>query len=155
MSMSTTETAPATTTAITPYLFFFGRCEEALAFYKEALGAEIEMLMKFEDSPEPAPPGMLQEGFEKKVMHASFRVGGAQVMASDGCNDAGTFAGFRLAYTAPTEEVARKAFEALAEGGSVQMPLGRTFWSPCYGMLIDKYNVGWMVTVPMGPCNEG
>ena len=134
-------------TTITPYLFLGGRCEEAIAFYKEALGAEVEMLMRFDESPEPPPPGMLQEGFETKVMHASIRVRGIRIMMSDGCDDASTFDGFRLALAVPTEEDAHRAFDALADGGGVQMPLGKTFWSPCYGMLTDRFGLGWMVMV--------
>ena len=135
------------TTTIAPYLFFAGRCEEALAFYRTALGAEVEMLMRYSECPEPPPPGRLQAGFENKVMHASFRVRGVPLMASDGCSDTTKFDGFRLALTVPAEADARKAFDALAEGGSVQMPLTKTFWSPCYGMVTDRFNVGWMVMV--------
>jgi PhnB protein len=137
-----------TGTAITPYLFFGGRCEEALEFYKKGLGAEVEMLLRFNESPEPPPPGMLQAGFERKVMHASFRIRGVQLMASDGCDDRSKFDGFRLALTVPTEADAQRAFEALASGGTVQMPLTKTFWSPCYGMITDRFGVGWMVMVP-------
>jgi len=137
-----------TKTTITPYLMFGGRCEEALEFYGRALGAEVEMLMRHSDSPESPPPGMLQPGFEKKVMHASFRVRGVQLMASDGCNDQSRFDGFRLSLAVPTEADARRAFDALADGGSVQMPLTKTFWSPCFGMVTDRFGVGWMVTVP-------
>ena len=139
-------------TAITPYLFFAGRCEEALEFYRTRLGAEVEMLMRFSESPEPIPPGMLEEGFEGKVMHASFRLRGVPLLASDGCGGKGSFDGFRLALTVPGEPDARKAFDALADGGSVQMPLARTFWSPCYGMVTDRFGVGWMVMVA-GPTN--
>src|SRR4051812_49002536 len=103
-----------TETTITPYLMFGGRCEEALAFYRDALGAEVDMLMRFDQSPQTPPPGMLQPGFETKVMHASFRVRGARLMASDGCNDRSTFDGFRLNLAVPTEADARRAFEALA-----------------------------------------
>jgi PhnB protein len=137
-----------TSTTITPYLFFGGRCEEALAFYGKALGAEVEMMMRFNESPEPTPPGMLQAGFEKKIMHASFRVRGVQLFASDGCDDKSTVSGFKLALTVPTEADARRAFDALADGGSVQMPLTKTFWSPAYGMLTDRFGVEWMVMVP-------
>jgi PhnB protein len=136
---------------ITPYLFFGGRCEEALEFYRTALGAEVERLMRYDQSPEPPPPGMLQAGFEKKVMHASFRVRGVPLMASDGCDDNSKADGFRLALTLPTEADARRAFDALAAGGSVQMPVTKTFWSPCFGMVTDKFGVGWMVTIPMQP----
>jgi PhnB protein len=140
-----------TGTTITPYLFFGGRCEEALEFYRKALGAEIEMLMRYNEGPEPAPPGMLQAGFEKKIMHASFRVRGALLMASDGCNDQSKFDGLRLSLALPTEADARRAFDALADGGSAQMPLTRTFWSPCFGMLTDRFGLGWMVTVNQPP----
>lgn len=133
---------------ITPYLFFSGRCEEALEFYRRSLGAEIEMVLRFDEAPDAPPPGMLQAGFEKKIMHASFTIGGARIMASDGCDDGAKFDGFRLAITVGTEEAAHKAFNALADGGTVQMPLCKTFWSPCYGMVTDRYNVGWMVMVP-------
>ena len=136
------------TATITPYLDFAGRCDEALAFYGQALGAEVEMLMRFSESPEPPPPGMLQPGFEDKVMHASFRVRGLLLMATDGCEDKTTFSGVRLALTLPTEADARKAFDALAEGGTVQMPLTPTFWSPLFGMLTDRFGLGWMITLP-------
>jgi PhnB protein len=138
-------------TTITPYLFFAGRCEEALNFYCDALGAQIDMMMRFDESPDPVPPGMLQAGFEKKIMHASFRVGEVSLMASDGCDDKSTFDGFRLALTVPSEAEAHNAFNALAAGGTIQMPLCKTFWSPCYGMITDKFSVGWMVMVPGEP----
>ena len=140
-------------TTITPYLFFGGRCEEALEFYRKALGAEIEMVLRYNESPEPVPPGMLPPGFEKKVMHASFRVRGVPLMASDGCGEQSKFDGFRLALAVPTEADARRAFDALAAGGSVQMPLTRTFWSPCFGMVTDRFGLGWMVMVPQAPAN--
>ncbi len=133
---------------ITPYLFFAGRCDEALEFYRQAIGARVEMVMRYRESPDPVPPGMLQAGFEDKIMHASFLVGEARVMVSDGCDDKSKFDGFRLALAQPDEAAARSAFEALSQGGQVMMPLTRTFWSPCFGMLTDKFNVGWMVMVP-------
>jgi PhnB protein len=134
-------------TTITPYLFFGGRCEEALEFYRKALGAEVEMLMRFDESPTPAPPGFLQAGFEKKVMHASFRVRGVPLMAADGRDDKSKSDGVWFALTVPTEADAHGAFDALADGGSVEMPLTKTFWSPCYGMVTDRFGVGWMVMV--------
>ena len=118
------------TTTITPYLFFSGRCEEALDFYRDALGAKVDMIMRFNESPEPTPPGMLQAGFETKIMHASFRVGDVLLMTSDGCDDKSTLHGFKLAMGVPTEEEAHQAFNALANGGTIQMPLTKTFWSP-------------------------
>lgn len=135
---------------ITPYLFFGGRCEEALNFYRQALGAEVNMIMRYNESPEPTPPGMLQAGFENKIMHASFQIQGVPLMASDGCDERSNFDGFRLALAVPTEAEAHKAFDALGAGGSVEMPLTKTFWSPCFGMVTDKFKVEWMVMVP-GP----
>ena len=137
-----------TGTTITPYLFFGGRCDEALEFYRTALGAEIEMLMRYDEGPEPPPPGALQAGFEKKVMHATFRVRGVPLMASDGRDDQSKSVGLHLALSVPTEADARQAFDALAAGGTVEMPLGKTFWSPCFGMVTDRFGLGWMVTVP-------
>jgi PhnB protein len=135
-------------TTITPYLFFSGRCHEALKFYEHALGAKIEFVMRFNESPEPTPPGMLQAGFEEKIMHASFHVGDVRMMASDGCDDKSKSDGFQLALGVATEAEAHKAFNALADGGRIEMPLCKTFWSPCYGMVTDKFDVRWMVMVP-------
>jgi PhnB protein len=139
---------PTPITLIQPYLFFGGHCDEALEFYRSALGAQVDMLMRFKESPEPPPPGVLQPGFENKVMHSSFRVGGTTIMASDGCNEGSGFSGFSLSLTVPTESEADRVFALLADGGQVQMPLAKTFWSPRFGMLTDRFGVGWMVIVP-------
>jgi PhnB protein len=137
--------SPAT---VQTYLFFGGRCEEALAFYQTAIGAEVVMTMRYADSPAPLPPGSVAPGFENKVMHATFRVGATTLMASDGRGPGGGFQGFTLSLAVHDEAEAGRAFAALADGGQVVMPLGRTFWSPCFGMLTDRFGVGWMVTVP-------
>ena len=143
----TTETMSAT--LVQPYLFFGGRCEEALEFYQRALGAEVDMLMRHSESPEAPPPGMLSPGWENKIMHTSFRVGETTVMASDGCSaEEGNFNGFRLSLTLPTESDAERVFAALSQGGTVQLPLTKTFWSPKFGMLTDRFGLGWMITVP-------
>jgi PhnB protein len=134
-------------TLVQPYLFFGGRCEEALEFYRTALGAHVDFLMHYKESPEPQPPGMLPPGFENKVMHATFRIGGTTLMASDGCEEGARFAGFSLSLAVPTEAEANRAFAALAAGGQVKMPLTKTFWSPCFGMLADRFGIGWMVSV--------
>jgi PhnB protein len=135
---------------IQPYLFFNGRCEEAIDFYKKALGAEVTMLMRFKDSPEPPPPGAVPPGHETKVMHASFRIGDSEIMASDGCSDgtAPAFQGFSLSLPARDEAEADRFFAALSEGGKVEMPLGKTFFSPRFGMVADRFGVNWMVIVP-------
>lgn len=135
-------------TTISPYLFFSGRCEEALEFYRNAIGAEVGMVMRFNQSPAPPPPGSLQPGFENKVMHAEFRVSGVRILASDSCDDKATFDGFRLAISVPNEGEAHRLFRGLANGGTIEMPLGKTFFSPCYGMVTDKFGLGWMVMVP-------
>jgi PhnB protein len=138
-------------TLIQPYLFFGGRCEEALEFYRTALGAQVDMLMLYKDSPEPIPPGTLQPGFENKVMHTTFRIGGTTLMASDGCQEGPSFSGFSLSLAVPTEAETDRAFAALAAGGRVQMPLNKTFWSPRFGMLTDRFGIGWMVSVAAEP----
>lgn len=132
---------------VQPYLFFSGRCEEALEFYRSAIGAEVEFLMRYDQSPEPPPPGRLPPGFEHKVMHASFRVGETRLMASDGCDVDLTFSGFSLYIAVATETEADRVFAALSEGGRVLMPLGKTFWSPKFGMLTDKFGIDWKVTI--------
>jgi len=135
-------------TLVEPYLMFGGRCEEALAFYGAAVGAKVERVMKFSESPEPMPPGVLAPGFEQKIMHSSFMIGQSRVMASDGCGPGSKFEGFSLSLSVATEAEADRAFNALAAGGKVTMPLGKTFWSPRFGMLTDKFGVAWMVIVP-------
>jgi PhnB protein len=135
-------------TVIQPYLFFGGRCEEALEFYRTALDAEVLMLMRFKESPEPHQPGMLPPGFEEKVMHASFRIGETTLMASDGsCKSETKFDGFSLSISVSDETEADGVFAALASGGQVRMPLEKTFWSPKFGMLTDRFGLGWMISV--------
>ena len=133
------------------YLFFGGRCEEALEFYRTALGAQVERVIHFKESPEPPPPGVLQPGFENKVMHSTFRIGGTTLMASDGCQKGSNFSGFSLSLAVPTEAEADRAFAALVDGGQVKMPLAKTFWSPRFGMLTDRFGIDWMVIVVAEP----
>lgn len=134
-------------TVIEPYLFFNGRCEEALEFYKSALGAHVETMMRYKESPEPPPPGMVPAGWENKIMHAAFRIGDNTLMASDGCEEGTGFNGFSLSLAVATEAEADRAFAALEKGGKITMPLGKTFWSPCFGMVTDLFGVGWMINV--------
>ncbi len=135
-------------TAIQPYLNFNGRCEEALEFYRKALGAEVPVMMRFKDSPEPHQPGMVPPGSENKIMHSSFRVGDIELMASD-CRSEGkpNFQGFSLALTVSTPTEADRLFTALAKGGQVQMPLGKTFFSPRFGVVADQFGLSWMIYV--------
>jgi PhnB protein len=133
---------------VNTYLFFSGRCDEALAFYQQHLSAETTFLIRFNETPDPMPEGVLQPGFEHKVMHAEFSVGNARIMASDGCNDAEKFSGFRIALNVPTADEAHRIFNALASGGTVDMPLTKTFWSPLYGQVTDQFGVGWMIMLP-------
>ena len=133
---------------VQPYLFFEGRCEEAIELYRSALGAEVTMLMRFKDSPEPPPPGATPAGSEDKVMHASFRIGDTEIMASDGrCSGEAGFRGISLSLTVADETQAERVFDALAQGGQVQMPLVKTFYSPRFGMVADRFGVSWMVMV--------
>jgi PhnB protein len=133
---------------IQPYLNFDGRCEEAIEFYRKALGAEVTMLMRFKDSPEPHQPGMCPPGSGNKVMHASFRIGETTVMASDcHCGGQPNFQGFSLSLTVPNEAAAERAFAALEDGGQVQMPLGKTFFAARFGVVADRFGVSWMIYV--------
>ena len=133
---------------IQPYLFFNGSCEQALEFYRKALGAEVQMLMRYKESPEPPPPGRVPPGFENKIMHTSFRIGQTTVMASDGCSaEKVSFQGFFLSLSVPSESEANGTFAALAEGGEVLMPLAKTFLSPRFGMVTDRFGTGWMISV--------
>ncbi len=134
---------------IQSYLFFNGNCAEAVEFYRKALGAVVEFSMRFKESPEPPPPGMVPPNWGDKIMHTSFKVGQTTVMASDGCGpEAKGFQGFSLSLSVVTEAEADRYFNALAAGGKVTMPLNKTFWSPRFGMLEDKFGIGWMVSVP-------
>jgi PhnB protein len=133
---------------VQPYLFFDGRCEEAVAFYRKTLGAEVIMMMRFKDSPEPHQPGMVPPGAENKVMHMAMRIGDSTVLGSDGrCMGKPSFQGFALSLTVADEAEADRKFNALADGGQVQMPLAKTFFSPRFGMVADRFGVTWMVYV--------
>jgi PhnB protein len=133
---------------IQPYLFFEGRCEEAIEFYKKALDAEVLMLMRVKDSPETPPSGGAPTGTENKVLHARLRISENVVLMSDGrCTGKPVFEGFFLSITVPTAAEADKFFNALADGGQVHMPLAKTFFSPRFGMVADRFGVGWMVLV--------
>jgi PhnB protein len=133
---------------IQPYLFFNGSCEEAIEFYRKALGAEVEMMMRFKESPEPPLPGTVPPGVENKIMHSSFRIGQTTVMASDGdSTDKPSFQGFSLSLSVLNEVEAARAFNALADGGQVKTPLTKTFWSPRFGMVEDRFGIGWMISV--------
>ena len=130
---------------VQPYLFFDGRCEEAVEFYRRALGAEVTMLMRFKESPDPAG---VPAGGEDKVMHMSFRIGESTVLASDGqCLGGPTFQGFSLSLTVSKDAEAERTFAALADGGQIQMPLAKTFFSSRFGMVADRFGVSWMVYV--------
>lgn len=131
---------------VQPYLFFEGRCEEALEFYRSALGAEVTMLMRFKESPEPMPADMCPPGSENKVMHASFSIGETTLMASDGrAQGQPMFQGFSLSLSVPSDAEAQRLFSALSQGGQVQMPLGQTFYASSFGMVADRFGVSWMV----------
>ena len=139
--------------AVSPYLMFEGRAEEAANFYKKALGAEIQMLMRFADAPaggpEPAEGCAPAPGAPDKIMHMSLMIGGSLVMGSDGmCSGKPNFQGISLTYEPRDEKDAQRIFDALADGGQVQMPLQPTFFSKSFGMVADRFGVSWMVVAP-------
>jgi PhnB protein len=128
---------------IQPYLFFDGCCDEAIEFYRGTLGAEVTMLIRFKDSPEP-----VSHGSEDKVMHANLRIGETTVLVSDGrCLGRPSFEGFALSLTVADESEAERLFAALGNGGQVQMPMAKTFFSPRFGMVVDRFGVSWMIYV--------
>ncbi len=132
---------------IQPYLFLDGKCEEAIEFYRSALGAEVTMMMRFKEAP-PSDPGMCPPGAGEKIMHSAFQIGDTTVLASDGrCQGAPKFDGFALSLTVANEAEADRLFAALAEGGQVQMPLAETFFSKRFGMVADRFGVSWMIYV--------
>lgn len=136
---------------VQPYLNFSGRCEEALEFYKKAVGANVGTLMRFSDSPEPLPPDMVPPGSENKVMHSDFSVGETQLLASDGgCMGEADFGGISLALEAADVAGAERLFKALGEGGKVKMPMTKTFFSPAFGEVVDQFGVTWLVMAPEG-----
>jgi PhnB protein len=137
---------------IQPYLFFDGRCQEALDYYVSALGAKVEMSMRFKDSPQPAQHGQMPPGSENNVMHASFRIGDTVVMASDGYGKGKpVFQGFALSLSVTSPAEADRYFSALAKGGTITQPLTQTFFSHSFGMVTDKFGVPWMVVVEHKP----
>ncbi len=130
---------------VQPYLSFEGRCDEAIEFYKKAIGAKVEMVMRFKEAPDQS---MISPGNADKVMHAALRAGDAMLLMSDGrCTGGANFHGIALALSVATEADADRVFGALSDGGKVNMPLTKTFFSPRFGMLADKFGVGWMVLV--------
>lgn len=134
---------------VQPYLFFDGRCDEAIAFYETVLGAEPSFLMRFKDAPDQPPPGVLPADWADKVMHSEMRIGETVVMLSDGrCAGQPDFQGISLSLTADGDAEAERLFAALAEGGTVQMPIGKTFFASRFGMVADRFGVSWMIITP-------
>ncbi|HAO31818.1 MAG TPA: VOC family protein [Candidatus Competibacter sp.] len=128
------------------YLFFEGCCEEAIEFYRRVLDAKVDTLMRYRESPDPE---MITPGSENQIMHAELRIGGTLLMVSDGrCSQQSNFQGFALSLSPADAAEADRLFNALGEGGQVQMPLEKTFWSPCFGMVADRFGVSWMINVP-------
>ena len=128
------------------YISFGGRCEEALEFYKKSVGAEVTSLMRWKESPDAAmkPP----PGFEEKIMNTAFRIGETQLMADDGMSSRQTeIKGMSLVIEVADDAEAKRVFTALGEGGTVTMPLMKTFWTSSFGVLNDKFGVPWMVNV--------
>ena len=131
---------------VQPYLSFEGRAEEAIEFYKRAIGAKVTMLMRNSESPDKPPPGMVQPGSEQKILHSAMTIGDSVVMATDGyCSGKPKFEGISLSLTAKDDAEAKRLFEKLAEGGEVTLPLNKTFFASSFGMLKDRFGVSWMV----------
>lgn len=137
---------------VQPYLSFEGRCEEAIEFYRGAVGAEVEALMRFSEAPQSEEPGEMCMGTPApgdKIMHSCFRIGDTRVMATDGmCSGKTSFQGVSLALSAPDDATAERLFAALAEGGQVQMPLTKTFFASSFGIVADRFGVSWMLVAP-------
>ena len=134
---------------IQPYLMFNGRCQEAIDFYREVLGAEVQMLLRFKEAPDAPPPGMVPENWGEKVMHSELKIGDTVLMASDGCAVTSTeFKGFSLTAQVANEADADRVYAALSARGQATMPLTKTFFSPRFGMLTDRFGISWMVIVP-------
>jgi PhnB protein len=133
---------------VEPYLMFSGRCEEAIAFYKQAIGAQTTMVMRFDESPDKNHPMPLPPNWGQKIMHCAIKVGDTMLLASDGMSEEPvSYAGVSLSITADNEAQVKRLFDALSQSGKVFMPPGKTFWSPCFGMTSDKFGVNWMVGV--------
>jgi PhnB protein len=143
------EAAAAMAPAIQPYLFFRGRCEEAIAYYKDRLGAEVLMMMRFKDNPDKPGPDKVSPALNDRIMHASLRIGGSEIMMSDGMKSGPLdFQCMSLSLAVPNEAEADRLFNALAKDGTVQMPIGPTFFSARFGSVADKFGVSWMIMVP-------
>ena len=131
---------------VLPYLYFHGRCEEALGFYQQAVGAQVTALMRFDEAPEPPPPGMLPAGFDKKVMHAEFKIGDTTLFASDGMSpEQQTFSGISLTLALNDEAEVARYYAALGQGGKAQMPPAKTFFALSFGTLVDRFGVEWLL----------
>jgi PhnB protein len=131
---------------VTPYLGFEGRCDEAIAFYKSAVGAEVNSLMRFKDMPGGCPEGSPSSTHPEKVMHSELKIGDSLVFLSDGhCTGSTKFEGISLTLAASSDAQAQKIFSALAVEGKVMMPLGKTFFASQFGMLTDRFGVAWIV----------
>ena len=137
---------------VQPYLYFGGRCEEAIEFYRRAIGAQVLMVMRFKEAPQPPPPGVTPPGWESKVMHAAIQVGESTLLASDGRGpEQATFSGITLTLNAASDAEAKRLFAALGDGGHVDQPLEKTFFASSFGMVHDRFGVSWIVIVPTTP----
>jgi PhnB protein len=137
------------TPAVQPYLFFRGRCEEAIEYYKDKLGAEVVMKLRFKDNPEKPGPDKVPPALDDRIMHAAIRIQGTEIMMSDGMRTGPLdFQCMSLSLSVPNEAEVDRIFHALAADGAVQMPLGKTFFSPRFGAVADKFGVSWMLIVP-------
>jgi PhnB protein len=144
-----TDLAPRAKSTIQPYLFFRGRCEEAIEYYKKTLGAEVGMVMRFSDNPDKPPRDKVPAEMDNRIMHAALRIVGSDILMSDGMRSGPLdFQCMSLSLSVPTGEDADRIFNALAADGTVQMPIGPTFFAKRFGSVADKFGVSWMIMVP-------
>ncbi len=132
---------------INPYLFYNGNCEAALKFYEKTLGAKIEAMLTYEGGPDEM---QIPPDYKKKVMHAKITIDGEVIMASDA--PPGHFnppQGFSVSLQVEDPTDAERRFKALSEGGKVNLPFGKTFFSKGFGMCVDQFGPPWMVNSPM------
>ena len=135
--------------SVQPYLFFRGRCEEAIDYYKKTLGAEVDVMLRFRDNPDKPGRDQVPAELDDRIMHASLRIAGAEIMMSDGMKSGPLdFACMSLSLSVPSEAECERLYNALAADGTVQMPIGPTFFARRFGAVADKFGVSWMIMVP-------
>lgn len=141
--------------AVNTYLIFNGNCEEAFQFYKSVFGGEFQYVGKYKDAPPEDGGEVVSEEDSNRIMHVSLPIGSSVLMGSDSHSkfgDVGFGDNFSISISAESTEEADKIFGGLTDEGRVDMPMQKTFWSPYFGMLKDKFGVNWMID--LANCDE-